>query len=97
MQCLTSYTCTECDPNGGGDGKTPLVVEPTSVDILILVLSIVGAIVLIGIILLILLRLATHLHDKREYTRFKKEQQSAVWDEVVIITKSNKQIFSIFF
>ncbi|XP_071803361.1 integrin beta-1-like [Asterias amurensis] len=73
----------ECDPNGGGgdNGKTPIATDPTSGDILILVLSIVGAIVFIGVILLVLLRLLTYLHDKREFTRFTKEQQSAVWDE----------------
>ncbi|XP_033639880.1 integrin beta-1-like [Asterias rubens] len=72
-----------CDPNGDGSGMQPTVVLASSVDILLLVLGIVVGIVLIGVILVSLLRLATYLLDKREYARFEKEQQAAVWDEGV--------------
>ena len=74
--------CDTTNGGGGGGSKVPVETDPTSVDILILVLSIVGAIVLVGVVLLVLLRMAAYVHDKREFSRFQKEQTLAVWDKV---------------
>ncbi|XP_072042195.1 integrin beta pat-3-like [Amphiura filiformis] len=51
------------------------------VDIKIIVLAIVASIVLIGLALLFLLRLAIYLQDRAEYSRFEKERKKAQWDE----------------
>ena len=54
-------------------------------DIKIIVLAIVASIVLIGLALLLLLRLAIYLQDRQELARFEKERKKAQWDEVSLL------------
>jgi len=42
---------------------------------------VIGGVLLIGILLLLLWKLITHIHDKREYGRFEKERAGARWDK----------------
>ncbi|XP_046382913.1 integrin beta-PS-like [Ischnura elegans] len=53
----------------------------TSDYVLGIVLTVVGSIVLAGIILLLVWKVLTTLHDKREYVKFEKERQMAKWDQ----------------
>ncbi len=73
------------------DGRTGGYAPP--VDIKIIVLAIVASIVLIGLALLLLLRLAIYLQDRAEYSRFEKERKKAQWDEVSYI--KNPQLYHI--
>lgn len=43
-------------------------------------LLVIGTIVLAGIILLVIWKIVTEVHDRREYVRFEKERQNAKWD-----------------
>lgn len=47
-------------------------------------MGVVGAIVLIGLAMLLLWKLLTSIHDRREFTRFEKEKLLASWDQVRI-------------
>jgi len=53
---------------------------PPQVYILGIVLGVIGAIVLIGLALLLLWKLVTTIHDRREFARFEKERSMAKWD-----------------
>ncbi|XP_071440832.1 integrin beta-PS-like [Hetaerina americana] len=46
-----------------------------------IVLGVIGSIVLAGIILLLVWKVLTSIHDQREYVRFEKERQMAKWDQ----------------
>lgn len=46
--------------------------------------GVVGAIVLLGLAMLLLWKLLTSVHDRREYTRFEKEKAQASWEKVRI-------------
>jgi len=46
------------------------------------VLGVIGAIVLIGLALLLLWKLLTTIHDRREFAKFEKERMMAKWDTV---------------
>ena len=58
------------------------------IDIKIIVLAIVASIVLIGLALLLVLRLAIYLQDRQEFARFEKERKKAHWDEVSYTLKT---------
>lgn len=45
----------------------------------VIVLSVIGSIVLGGIILLAIWKVLTHIHDGREYARFVAEAENAKW------------------
>ncbi|RZF37188.1 hypothetical protein LSTR_LSTR014396 [Laodelphax striatellus] len=67
--------------------RTSIVVEaqkerqcPPQVFILGIVLGVIGAIVLIGLALLLLWKLLTTIHDRREFAKFEKERTLAKWD-----------------
>jgi len=47
-----------------------------------IVLGVIGAIVLIGLALLLLWKLLTTIHDRREFAKFEKERMMAKWDTV---------------
>jgi hypothetical protein len=49
------------------------------------VLGVIGAIVLIGLALLLLWKLLTTIHDRREFAKFEKERMMAKWDTVSLI------------
>uniref|UniRef100_T1JH92 Integrin beta n=1 Tax=Strigamia maritima TaxID=126957 RepID=T1JH92_STRMM len=53
---------------------------PTPVDILMIVLGVIGGIVAIGLCLLLIWKLLTTIHDRREFAEFQKQQQLAKWD-----------------
>ncbi|KAL3831699.1 hypothetical protein ACJMK2_023420 [Sinanodonta woodiana] len=55
-------------------------VCPESVNILAIVLGTIGGIVLVGLILLLIWKLFTTIHDRREFAKFEKETQNAKWD-----------------
>jgi hypothetical protein len=52
------------------------------VDVVGIVLGVIGAIVLIGLALLLLWKLLTTIHDRREFAKFEKERMMAKWDTV---------------
>ena len=53
---------------------------PVVVDILGIVLGVIGAIVAIGISLILLWKVFTTVHDRREFAKFEKERLMAKWD-----------------
>ncbi|KAH9643891.1 hypothetical protein HF086_012766 [Spodoptera exigua] len=53
---------------------------PKKVPILGIVLGVIAAIVLVGLALLMLWKMATTIHDRREFARFEKERMMAKWD-----------------
>lgn len=52
-----------------------------------IILGVIGAIVLIGMALLLLWKLLTTINDRREFAKFEKERMIAKWDTVSIIVK----------
>lgn len=48
-------------------------------------LGVIAAIVLIGMAILLLWKLLTTIHDRREFARFEKEKMMAKWDTVSIL------------
>lgn len=55
---------------------------PPKVFLLGIVLGVIAAIVLIGLAMLLLWKLLTTIHDRREFARFEKERMMAKWDTV---------------
>ncbi|XP_045785292.1 integrin beta-PS [Maniola jurtina] len=53
---------------------------PRKVFILGIVLGVIAAIVLVGLALLMLWKMVTTIHDRREFARFEKERMMAKWD-----------------
>ncbi|KAK0178527.1 hypothetical protein PV327_007409 [Microctonus hyperodae] len=53
---------------------------PPPVYVLGIVLGVIAAIVLIGLAFLLLWKLLTTIHDRREFARFEKERMNAKWD-----------------
>lgn len=53
---------------------------PPKVFILGIVLGVIAAIVLVGLALLMLWKMVTTIHDRREFARFEKERMMAKWD-----------------
>lgn len=47
-----------------------------------IVLGVIGAIVAVGLALLLMWKVLTTIHDRREYARFEKERMMARWDTV---------------
>lgn len=58
---------------------------PHKVFMLGIVLAVIAAIVLLGLAFLLLWKLLTTIHDRREFARFEKERQMAKWDTVCFI------------
>jgi protocadherin alpha len=50
-----------------------------------IILGVIGAIVLIGMALLLLWKLLTTINDRREFAKFEKERMIAKWDTVSIV------------
>lgn len=57
---------------------------PPQVFFLGIILGVITAIVLIGLALLLLWKLLTTIHDRREFARFEKERRMAKWDTVSV-------------
>lgn len=55
---------------------------PAKVFLLGIILGVIAAIVLIGMAMLLLWKLLTTIHDRREFARFEKERMMAKWDTV---------------
>lgn len=55
---------------------------PPQVYVLGIVLGVIAAVVLIGLALLLLWKLLTTIHDRREFAKFEKERMMAKWDAV---------------
>ena len=55
---------------------------PVVVDIMGIVLGVIGAIVAIGLALILMWKVFTTIHDRREFARFEKERMLAKWDTV---------------
>lgn len=55
---------------------------PPQVFIVGIVLAVIAAIVLIGLAVLLMWKLFTTIHDRREFARFEKERMMAKWDTV---------------
>lgn len=53
---------------------------PAKVFLLGIVLGVIAAIVLIGLAILLLWKLFTTIHDRREFAKFEKERMMAKWD-----------------
>ncbi|XP_076361128.1 integrin beta-PS-like [Tachypleus tridentatus] len=53
---------------------------PEPISILAIVLGVIGGIVLVGLALLLIWKLLTTIHDRREFAKFEKERQMAKWD-----------------
>ena len=49
-----------------------------------IVLGVIGAIVAVGLALLLMWKVLTTIHDRREYARFEKERMMAKWDAVSV-------------
>ena len=49
-----------------------------------IVLGVIGAIVFIGLVLILIWKAFTVIHDKREFARFEKERGMAKWDTVCL-------------
>lgn len=47
-----------------------------------IVLGVIAAIVLMGLAILLLWKLLTTIHDRREFAKFEKERMMAKWDTV---------------
>jgi protocadherin alpha len=52
-----------------------------------LVLGVIGGIVLFGLLLLLIWKIVTSIHDRREYAKFEKERAMSKWDRVSSIYK----------
>ena len=57
------------------------------VDIMGIVLGVIGAIVAIGLALILMWKVFTTIHDRREFARFEKERMLAKWDTVSFNSK----------
>lgn len=55
---------------------------PPPVPIIAIILGLIAGIVLIGLILLLVWKLLTMLHDRREFAAFEQERLMARWDTV---------------
>lgn len=47
-----------------------------------IILGVIGAIVAIGLVLILMWKVFTTIHDRREFARFEKERAMAKWDAV---------------
>lgn len=50
--------------------------------------GVVGGIVAVGLALLLIWKLFTFIHDRREFAKFEKERQNAKWDTVSLLFQS---------
>ncbi|XP_048247229.1 integrin beta-PS-like [Haliotis cracherodii] len=67
------------------DGELHIKVQrtkvcPESVNVLAIVGGVVGGIVAVGLALLLIWKMLTIIHDRREFAKFEKERQNAKWD-----------------
>ncbi len=58
---------------------------PPQVDIFPIVFSVLGVILLIGIGTLLLWKVLTHIHDKKEFMRFENQRAAEIWTTTVCL------------
>jgi hypothetical protein len=54
---------------------------------------VIGGIVLIGLLLLLIWKIVTSIHDRREYAKFEKERAMSKWDRVQYIITIIKLLY----
>lgn len=77
--CRFSYVYT---PNNNTVRAQEELECPPKVFLLGIVLGVIAIIVLIGLAILLLWKLLTTIHDRREFAKFEKERMMAKWDTV---------------
>lgn len=55
---------------------------PKGPDILVVLMSVMGAILLIGLAALLIWKLLITIHDRKEFAKFEEERARAKWDTV---------------
>ena len=60
-------------------------VCPTPIPALAIGGALLGAIILVGLILLLIFKCSTHLYDKRQYAKFLEDQKKGQWRTVCSI------------
>lgn len=79
-----TYRYTDIDPETGIPGYDIYVQErrecPEPPPVLGIVFGLVAAIVAIGLLTLLIWKLLTTIHDRREYAKFEKERDAAKWN-----------------
>ena len=55
---------------------------PFKPNLIAIILGVIGGIVVLGVIALLIWKLVTTLHDRREFAKFEKERQQAQWNTV---------------
>ncbi|XP_075440495.1 integrin beta-3 isoform X2 [Ascaphus truei] len=89
-----AVNCTYKDENGcvvrfqyheDASGKSILYVInepecPQGPDILVVLLSVMGAIFLLGLVALLIWKLFISIHDRKEFSKFEEERAKAKWD-----------------
>ncbi|KAK3771306.1 hypothetical protein RRG08_024382 [Elysia crispata] len=79
-ECFIEFTIFD---NEYGEAVIEIEEEracPKPVNILAIVGGVVAGIVLVGLLLLLVWKLLTYIHDTREFAKFEKERQNAKWD-----------------
>lgn len=61
---------------------------PPKVFLLGIVLGVVAAVVLLGLAMLLLWKLVTTIHDRREFAKFEAEREKAKWNAVRLKSKN---------
>ena len=62
--------------------RSLLIECPKGPDILVVLLSVMGAILLIGLATLLIWKLLITIHDRKEFAKFEEERARAKWDTV---------------
>lgn len=55
---------------------------PKGPDILVVLLSVAGAVLFLGLAALLIWKLLVTIHDRREFAKFEEERAQAKWDTV---------------
>jgi integrin beta 1 len=72
----------ECQLHWGGLLMDVFAECPPPVPVLAIVLGVIAGIVILGLILLLVWKLLTVLHDRAEFAKFENERLMAKWDTV---------------
>lgn len=66
---------------------------PKGPDVLVVVLSVVGAILLLGLAALLVWKLLITAYDRREFAKFEEEKAKAKWEAVSCPTYPHRKFF----
>lgn len=79
---LRSIPRTKCHLTENS-GPSPCLADcPKGPDILVVLLSVAGAILFLGLAALLVWKLLVTIHDRREFAKFEEERSRAKWDAV---------------